>query len=394
MAFGRLVPGIDRAGSARNARFLVLRVLAFNAGLLAVGLVMLELAFGAWWSPLPPDPAAVLKNVSLRFDASGVYARGSNVLYVRDRHGLRGRYASPGLIDVLTVGGSTTDQRYVSEGETFQDLLADCLSTPDQPVSVVNAGADGLSTVGILHAFGSWFRRIPDLAPRYVVAYVGINDAHVILSGGAQSPSDSRDSLASRFKSRSATWKVIATVRGMYLSKFGGVVRLNHGAALPTAGRFVQSPAELSERERVLAQALASRLAEYRERLSGIAAGTRALGASPVFVTQAAAFFRRNPDDSVEFRMLEGGRERTLEWYATLRLVNLATLESCRATGAACIDLERGIRFSSDDFYDYIHTTPSGSKRIADFLCPRMRATLADGRRTPTPAVRPGHPES
>ena len=49
----------------------------------------------------------------------------------------------------------------------------------------------------------------------------------------------------------------------------------------------------------------------------------------------------------------------------TLQLFDESTLEICRNLQLDCVDLATQIDFNDGDFYDGIHTTPSGSRKIA-----------------------------
>ena len=40
----------------------------------------------------------------------------------------------------------------------------------------------------------------------------------------------------------------------------------------------------------------------------------------------------------------------------------------CQKLNAICIDLAEKLRLDADDYYDSIHTTPSGSAKIGRFL--------------------------
>jgi hypothetical protein len=43
-------------------------------------------------------------------------------------------------------------------------------------------------------------------------------------------------------------------------------------------------------------------------------------------------------------------------------------LAVCAELKLTCVDLATKIDFAEEDFYDAIHTTPKGSKKIAEFL--------------------------
>ena len=50
---------------------------------------------------------------------------------------------------ILTIGGSTTDQRFVSDGYTFQDYLYINLN---KEFKIYNGGVDGQSTLGHIYS--------------------------------------------------------------------------------------------------------------------------------------------------------------------------------------------------------------------------------------------------
>ena len=45
----------------------------------------------------------------------------------------------------------------------------------------------------------------------------------------------------------------------------------------------------------------------------------------------------------------------------------------CAEARAICIDLGGEIEFRPGDFYDWAHTTPKGSARIADWLFEKLK---------------------
>ena len=100
------------------------KLLFVNLAVLALGLVVLELAFGNWVRPDQLNRLNLLKTREIRYDVDGAYETDHTyTVYRRDAYGFRGSYPSLSEIDVLTLGGSTTDQRHIHEGETWQDVL-------------------------------------------------------------------------------------------------------------------------------------------------------------------------------------------------------------------------------------------------------------------------------
>ena len=122
--------------------------------------------------------ANILRNFEFSYNVSVLYESESQTAhYVRDKYGLRDDCPSPKDIKILTIGESTTDQRYVSFESTYQKTLQERLRTAIGDFGcVTNARIDGHSTWGHIFSFEKWFPLIPDLSPSYVLLYVGIND--------------------------------------------------------------------------------------------------------------------------------------------------------------------------------------------------------------------------
>ena len=103
-------------------------------------------------------------------------AAGSDV-YTRDRYGLRGNYGDdPANFEILVIGGSTTDEGFITDGETWVDVLGRRLTGAGVPRVTVNAGVSDHTTVGHLYSFDAWFPEIPGLKPRFFITLIGVND--------------------------------------------------------------------------------------------------------------------------------------------------------------------------------------------------------------------------
>jgi hypothetical protein len=116
---------------------------------------------------------------------------------------------------------------------------------------------------------------------------------------------------------------------------------------------------------------LAKILAPYRLRLERLTTLIRAFGAEPIYITQ----------HRFDGRFFDGGWQELTGTPGAVRAARLAaldavTLDVCRSTGARCIDLAGDLQFKPGDYYDALHTTPSGSARIAEFLADRLDPIL------------------
>lgn len=354
-----------------RARFRsVFRLAAINIALLLGVAIIAELIFGRWFSPSGVFPPRVARNVEITFDARDYYPSGTVFQYRRDRYGLRGEYEDPSKIDILAIGGSTTNELYVGEGDTWTDVLARLFREGGTPLSVVNAGIDGESTIGHIYNFDRWFPLIPGLRPRYVLAYVGINDVHL------QNPDNFRYDAAQpeplgqqmrRFaRDHSALYELYRTSLGAVRAKR---TRLIHGSidsrdVVWDEEILPDTIAPLSPSSAALARAYGARVTILIERI-------RSMGAEAIIVTQHRASYRHR-----EGRLIvatDGALKAGIQDYYLQTTFNGEAMESCRKSKAICIDLGAEIEFQPGDFQDYVHTTPQGSRRVGEFLYSRLK---------------------
>ncbi|MEF2230154.1 MAG: GDSL-type esterase/lipase family protein [Pseudodesulfovibrio sp.] len=341
-----------------------IHILAWNLLLLAAGLVCLELAFGGWIREDPFRKLHVPTHIDREYALKGLYPGPDTILYTRDRYGLRGAYPSPDRIDILTVGGSTTDQAYIADGETWQDDLAKALGDKGYPACVVNAGIDGHSTHGHLKNFEWWFPRIPGFAPRCILYYTGINDIF------AETPPYEADrGWRGLVVEKSISYRIYRILRGALLAR---KYDIGHGRVDFAAQRWTDQPLASPA---VYDEVFRDRLAAYSGRVRALIEKTRALGALPVFVTQQTRMFRRDGgrvtgiEDAFEFH---GHLFNGVDRYHILEMYNNVVRRVCRETGTLCVDLADDLALTDGDFYDFMHNTPAGTLKIGDFLAEEL----------------------
>jgi lysophospholipase L1-like esterase len=364
-----------------------LKIAAWNAGLLVLLILGAELIFGNWFAAPGLWNLGVFRNVAWTIDATPFYERSGPVIYKRDYFGLRGAYGRPEDINLLALGGSTTDQRNVSEGETWPDVLGACLQKKKNlSLNVANAGVSGQSTRGHAANFDLWFNHIPGLKPRWVVALIGVNENALEgrvdnddvgrFTEGAKSPS-AWQNFSSWVRLNSALLRLISTVRGNLKAMKAGIHPLSaeklsakERGDLAIDRMLAEAeakavPLEGDELASLLGQTrkdMAGELDAMKGRLAVLAAKIEAFGAKPVFVTQNAA----------NYRMAQGKVWGDLRNYARMRLFSEGIMAFCREKGLVCLDQASSLSFEDGDAYDSVHTTAKGSRRIGEWICERL----------------------
>jgi len=96
-----------------------------------------------------------------------------------------------------------------------------------------------------------------------------------------------------------------------------------------------------------------------------------AFGATPIYVTQINGDGRAAAGvaDGV-IQEIEASGGGTI--FAELTLYNAELLKFCAEVKARCIDLAGELRFGPGDYYDAVHTTPQGSRKIGLYLAGKI----------------------
>ncbi len=306
--------------------------------------------------------------------------------------GLRGRERAPDdALSILCVGGSTTACEYLSDGETWPDLLGSELSeTVGETVWVGNAGTSGQRAIDHVTTLG---QLLDPLAPLdAVVVLAGINDAsHVVLHRGtppADPPPASGGQLARVFAVRPlepALWPLSRTALAQALHRLRRA-RWDAAALEDPEGSAYATRRELRDRGPELELALNLEPAferAYREHLEWCVLATRRRGATAVLVTQPTLW---STEDASALDRCWFGWVDALPWdgptgYVRLEVLrtvlsrlNSATRAAAATTGALLVDLERSLDGDASAFYDDCHFTEAGAARVAEEIAAVLSA--------------------
>ena len=329
------------------------KIIFYNLLILFLGLILIELIFGNWVFG-PKFSSLIIKRNITKVWRPTHYESNHTAMYKKDEFGFRGDYKNISNVKILTVGGSTTDERWIDENLTWSHLLQKKFEDTSNNIKVANAGAMGQSTVGHLKNFEMWFNQIPNLNPEYFIYYVGINDS-ILLLKALNKYKDKRNyneadvlvdeklfERQSRYiKNNSIFYKMFKLIDGYFLAKKYGVIHFTN--TWENNKKF--QPIEVNHEDKIAIQFLI----DYKKRLKKIDKETKKYSSKTILVTQIV-----HKDHFVS---------------NALNLINVATKNFCIENEVTCLPLDEKIDFDFEkDFYDGIHTRPTGNKKIAEYI--------------------------
>ncbi len=364
----------------------MLRLISINLIIFACLLIGLELVFGTWFSSAHAlHQFTKPRNIALeRPNPLGDVP--SVIHYTRDANGFRGLSGAVSEIDLLTVGGSTTDQRYLDDAATFQARLATRFADEGRQIIIANAGIDGQSTFGHIANFEAWFNRIEGLSPRYILYYVGINDTLILSS----KPEFDAIEASGRLRRIQLFIRDKSALYQLYLIGKQALRPSEEGHQLSHAN-FALPGASLTDTPTLMPGALEEDTEVIRAletlgaNIGTLAQLSRDIGAMPIFVTQRSAAWTQQDAKVMGIQHISPGfLNRYTARFGPINGVDLHTIESriadtiltaCEAAEAACFDLMREVSFDlARDFYDEIHNTALGAEVIAAYLQRKLSA--------------------
>jgi lysophospholipase L1-like esterase len=276
-------------------------------------------------------------------------------------------------LTIITIGGSTTECFYLSDGRTWPDLLGHNLSREFDRVWVNNAGLDGATTYRHLILLQDY---VVKLRPKVALFLVGIND---VGAGNLAAAEKNRgDSVRSRWRALLYRSEVYALGQNLYRYAIAQSRGLHHTEVdLRKAGTLASLPDGAGDR--MLRDYARDSLPFFADRLAKLIQVCRESGIEPVVITQPTLYGPGiDPVTGVDLAAIKLGDN--LNGGLMFRAVNLyndATRQVAAKHGVLLIDLARELPRNSAYYYDYLHYTESGAQEVAGIISSQLSPFLA-----------------
>jgi lysophospholipase L1-like esterase len=322
---------------------------------------------------LPQNRHYVLNNPTLR----GVDPR---VIHHKNSLGFRGAEPPADLahwLSVVAVGGSTTEGFYLSDGQTWPEVVARELNKRFTRLWVNNAGLDGHSSYGhliLLHDY------LLELHPKVILFLVGVNDVgrNDLVRSDREFIRANRDShfwqkglRHLEEKSRMAAW-----LENMARAAAAWKKGLLHPNVDPARCPVLDIPD--AEIEAAVRQHRAAFIPAYEQRLRQLVELCKSAGILPVLITQPSLHGTGRDDATgVDLARIElaPGHNGRLDWQI-LEAYNSATRELAKKESIPLIDLAHRLPKTSRYFYDWYHFTRAGAQAVGQIVAESLEPVL------------------
>ncbi|MFZ5448694.1 MAG: SGNH/GDSL hydrolase family protein [Thermodesulfobacteriota bacterium] len=355
-----------------------------NFSLLALGclaaLMLLELALRIY-NPLEirfkPDRIVLPVNKRYFIDNSAKFTKlPPTTIHTKNSLGFRGH---PPPVDfqayltIITIGGSTTECFYLSDGRTWPDLLGRELSREFNRVWINNAGLDGATTYRHLILMEDYLIK---LRPKVVLFLVGIND----VGAGDLEKAQNRQGNYLRNLWRSLLYRseVYTLVQNLYHYFIAQGRGLHHTEIDLKKVKTPDYPPD-AEAQQTLQNYRSNSLPFFAQRLEKLIRLCRTHGIEPVLITQPTLYGPGvDPVTGVNLaaiKVQENFNGRMM--FDLIELYNDATRQVAQTKGVLLIDLARELTRNSAYYYDFLHYTESGAAEVAAIIDRHLAPFLA-----------------
>ena len=345
----------------------IFKILIINFFIFILGLFFIEIIFGSWFKKsnygsllIPKKQTNIIESFPYDAEEIGIYSR--------DKNGFRANEYELNDIEILILGGSTTEEREVDDKKIWTKVFEKNLNSN---LKVLNAGIGGQTSYGHKSMFSLWFDKFEKLSPKYIILYVGINDALFLLENlnkneipdeGRNLNSSNRDTLINinlndrvvqYVKNNSALHTFYLVIKGNLISR---KFKFNYNQKPKKFKPFiVKSPENLMLNNKTI------KIFEnyYYNNLININNNANKYKSKLILVTQVIS------------------NEHWLKDY--LSIINNFTNNFCKNKKILCIDLSNeNLKINDNDFYDGIHTSPKASAIIGKAIANKFNELILD----------------
>ena len=336
-------------------------ILTFFLSLIFI-IISTEIFFGNWFGVNKCQKAYYLNIVQDRriiYKVDNLYGfKEKEILHTRDKYGFRKSCKNIDEINVISIGGSTTDQRYINDGKTFQDYIEKYYKKKNKKICIANAGVSGHTTFGHIESFKSWFNLIENFNPKYFILYIGLNDV------GQLSVRDKFDTLAveSTLREKSAIYYVLSRLRNYIPELFKFTSAYGLKISPPNHQDYV-----INNLSSDIEKLKDKNVEIFTKNFNLILNEIKKYNGIPICITQPHLYINENNLGLEVGFNYDGTNFNGKDFNFVLKEFNKVMKKLCTRENSFFIEIDIK-KFERDDYYDTEHLNPIGTLKLSNHL--------------------------
>lgn len=335
-----------------------IKIIFFNLLIFLILIIFFELIFGSW---LKKDNfgfiARELRNVKIPISVQYNKIK-YDYIFERNNLGFIGKDIKAEKIDILFMGGSTGEEMFVPPNYSIVGQINNYFREDNLKHNITNASKGGKSTRGYVNDFIYWFSKIDKLNPKIVIFYIGINDSLLKLPKHFDEI-DKKDSLKrfeDYFKNNSILYKLKKDVQNKYFNRFRVFYSIEKKDLYINFNFLNYSEAKNLFLKKKLDTESKNIISNFDKNLNNLKKIIDQKKFLPIFITQ------------IKFNGLAD---------YNLFLVNQHLKHFCYINNFNIIKLDESVEnLKEGDFYDELHTTVEGSKKISKLIYGELKKII------------------
>lgn len=341
------------------------KIIFYNLLIFFVFILVVELFFGQWLKNNFSQKINSQRNISKLYEFNFLNHSG-NSLYQRDNNGFRVNGKKiPREIDLVFIGGSTVNEKFKNYENTIVGVYEKNLRKNNLNINVVNAGVDGISIDGHINSFKYWFNKIEGFKPKFYIYYIGLNDSVLYGSDGRSAIKRNADFLEEdgfilklkyyitansffiiNYKNLifffNEKFKLNLKINKVNTKVYGERGEEDKKSFTTWSNQYLKKTTILKSHEYYQMERY------YKSRLNSLIENVIKKNGIPILITQI------------------GGHGVTKNLFR----INNIIIEFCEKNKINCFNLAKDLetKIVYEDFYDWAHTTISGSEKISNYI--------------------------
>ena len=355
----------------------IFKIIFYNLSVFIFAILLVEVVFGGWFKK--DNLGAYFREHRMKKVPYSIKYndRQYDFTYLRNYHGFIGEEIDLSKIHTVFIGGSTADERWKPRNLSIVEQLNNNFQNDLKDIRIINAGIEGQSTIGYIANFKFWFPKLKNFKPKYFIFYTGINDlfredynTYDYSDGMAKLiEKDKNQRLQDDLKSKSIVYDTVRKAKHKYYAREEKIfMDLDEGIKKYPTDDYAKSVlnnkpynylvfnkamentnmGELIKKEKEFIEF-------FLKNIDILANSSKKYSATPIFLNQATAY--------------GANIERHLA-------INYALKKHCIKKKYVCIDFANSFEGKLEYWYDGTHTTPLGSKVMADKIYPYLKEIL------------------